>query len=177
MNRTQSKSVVVATLLVASLAALPVGAVAKSIFKDPRGWARDFARAAEVDAENLHERAKRDVRNTVRWIREDSCDRIKRKEGEVAYRRCVTSAQERPHSRSAAPGAYPARTDYAIIEVVCVRQGNGERYGTTTVSHRVRGTRQDAMRSLDQYYRTTNVCNTNFQRTDLRDLPYRWVHL
>lgn len=157
----------------ACVAFVPTEVVAKSIFKDPRGWARDVGRSAETDLNNLGQRVERDLRNTGRWIREDNCDRIRRKEGEVAYRRCLA-----PKPR-ATPVSYPQQMGgrgYAIMEVGCVYQVSGVRYGSTTLTHHVQGSREQAIAHLERHYRENNVCNQRFGRSDLRDLPYRWVH-
>ena len=122
----------------------------------------------------MYKRQDRDIRNTGRWIREDSCQRERRKHGDAAYRHCMAKSQGSPQSRPST-GSRLSPTAYAIMEVSCVMARDGWRYGSFTISHSTRGTRQDAMRYLLDHYNSNHLCQQRFGRADLLD-RYRWVH-
>ena len=130
---------------------------------------------AETNLKHAGSHVARDVKNFFRWVREDNCDRVKRKDGPKAEKECRDEqAKSNAAHRSSTPTGY-ADQYYAAIEVDCWKPGQNLRWGTTTVQIWSKVSKRDAGETAWGLVRAGDVCKENWNDQNLTDGEARWV--
>jgi len=129
----------------------------------------------KTNAEHLGDRVERDVENFFRWIREDDCDRIGRKDGPEAKARC--EAEKKAKKAGAASPPPSAGPYYAAMEVDCLRPGDEGIWGSSTIGYWSHVSKADAKANVEKNIDGYNgrVCAMRWNDNELTDGPSRWV--
>lgn len=137
--------------------------------------AADVAREqAKTNAEHLGERVERDADNFIRWLKEDDCDRIGRKEGPAAKARCKA---KKANQRTVTVPPSGAGHYYAAMEVDCMRPDDEGIWGSSTIQYWSKVSKADARQNVEKVIDSYNgrVCATRWNDAELTDGPSRWV--
>ena len=121
----------------------------------------------------LGQRAKRDAENFIRWVREETCDRVRRKDGPEAGRRCEEEMKRR--QQSSGPGSAQTEQFYASKETECLNP-DGSTWGSSGIGTWGKSP-EDARRKVDEIIRGYGgrVCAIRWHDDRLTDGDARWT--
>jgi hypothetical protein len=128
----------------------------------------------ETNAKHAGARIERDGENFFRWIREDKCDRVRRKDGEEAEKQCRKEVAENDaRFKGAAQTTYKY---FAAMEIDCSSPrkdwgiwGNVTLWGYSNVS------KEDAKAQVLKKMQNGKVCAREHKYDELTDSESRWV--
>ena len=147
--------------------------VAKQIKRSGHGigvTATDFGHGVSVSGKDFGKHVSQFARNSVRWVKEDKCDRIKRKRGKEAERRC--RIQLKVQSENYNPGS--KFMYYAAAEVNCYKPGRSDRWGQQIIRVWSPVSLVEARRTITDQTSLGTVCSTLGNDPNLRDGTWRW---
>jgi hypothetical protein len=168
-------------------AAEKVTGAAKTIEHQTKVNSSNLAESANDNAKRLERQIKtnlkhaavhvaRDGRNLIRWIEEDKCDRVGRKKGPDAKRRCEAQ-QKIANSLTTEPaGAYGF---YAAIQVDCMKYENDgtDFWGTQTIQIYSTVSKADARTTAMAQVASKSVCSSAYGDERLVDGTWRWISM
>jgi hypothetical protein len=140
---------------------------------------RGINTAARQTKTNLKFGTKRVIRvgsHFIRWITEDNCDRVGRKDGPEAQRKCE---QDNKNQRaSSANETNKLGRFHATLEIDCWKPGNDSRWGTSSSTAWSDVSTAAAERLVMQHVNTFdgNVCRQRWRDENLYDGDRRWTH-
>ncbi len=122
----------------------------------------------ETNAKHLKERVARDARNTLLLFTESECDRVGRKEGPEAKRKC--EAEEARRTPSTNRPVYSVR-----FQIECWKPGHSRRWGISDVTMSSYRSKQDAVEGALWSIRQKKVCQTKWRDRTLIDGNWSWI--
>lgn len=177
VGRSWMSRLLIAVSLAVSLVAAPPAmaeSAGKALGRITRQAKDNYDRVEDqtkTNAKHLGHRVGRDIKNTVRLFTESSCDRVGRKKGPEAKRRC--EAQQKEGNKPEQPGA---RFYNAGVEVDCWKPGRSDRWGTAEVRVSSRISLHDARKTITDQTSMGRVCRDVYQDENLRDGKWRWLY-
>lgn len=137
--------------------------------KFPNGEGCKIAYGVSVTGKDFRAHAVQFGKNTIRLFSEGRCQRIGRKKGKEAERRCI--AEQKGYTPVSGVRYYEA-----IAEIECYKPGRTERWGTEEIYVTSQKSLADARRTIMDQTSLGRVCATLGSDANLTDGPWRWIN-